>query len=74
MALISKVVFNIDGLKIYSTLNIPIQQSLFSLLNLSSDSLNRFTCWYEQLQLVVINKMSLIGAKMFSVIDNKLRS
>ncbi len=51
MASISKVVFNIDGLIIHSTLNIPIQSSL---PNLSSNSLNRFTCRYEQLQFVII--------------------
>jgi len=56
MALISKVVFNIDGLIIHSTLNILVQ---FSLPNLSSNSLNRFTCWYEQLQFV-IDKISLL--------------
>jgi hypothetical protein len=44
MASISKVAFNIDGLIIHSTLNIDVQQSLSSLPNLSSDSLNRFTC------------------------------
>ncbi len=43
----SKVVFNIDSLTIHSTLNIPIQQSLFSLLNLSTNSLNKLTCQYE---------------------------
>jgi hypothetical protein len=41
MELINKVIFNIDGLTIHSTLNIPIQ---FSLPNLSSHSLNKFTC------------------------------
>jgi hypothetical protein len=41
MASISKVVFNIDGLIIHSTLNILVQ---FSLPNLSSNSLNMFTC------------------------------
>jgi hypothetical protein len=49
MALIGKTASNIDGLTIHSTLNIPIQQSLSSLPNLSSDSLNRFTCQYAQL-------------------------
>ncbi len=44
MALISKTVFNMDGLIIHSTLNILVQQSLSSLPNLSSDSLNRLTC------------------------------
>jgi len=30
MASIGKVAFNIDGLTVYSTLNIPIQQFLFN--------------------------------------------
>ncbi len=74
MASTSKVAFNIDGLTIHLTLNTHVQQSLSSLPNLSLDSLNRFTCWYEQLQLVAIDEMSLIGAKMFNVINNRLRS
>jgi hypothetical protein len=60
MALIDKIIFNINSLTIHSTLNIPIQQSLSSLLNLSSYSLNRLTCRYEQLQLVVINEISFV--------------
>jgi hypothetical protein len=52
MTSIGKITFNIDGLTKQSSLNISIQQSLFNLLNLSLDSLNRLTCWYEQLQLV----------------------
>jgi hypothetical protein len=74
MASIGKVVFNIDSLTIHSTLNILVQQSLSSLPNLSWNSLNRFTCRYEQLQLVVINEISFVGARMFNVIDNRLRS
>jgi hypothetical protein len=50
MASIGKIAFNIDNLTIHSTLNIPIQQSLFSSPNLSSDSLNKLTCWYGKLQ------------------------
>jgi hypothetical protein len=42
MASTSKVDFN--SLIIHSTLNIDVQQSLFSLPNLSSNSLNRLTC------------------------------
>jgi hypothetical protein len=49
MASIGKIAFNIDGLTIHSTLNIPTQQYLFSWPNLSSNSLNRLTCQYEQL-------------------------
>jgi hypothetical protein len=74
MASTNKVAFNIDGLTIHSTLNTVVQQSLSSLPNLSSYSLNRFTCQYEQLQLVVIDEILFVGAKMFNVIDNRLRS
>jgi hypothetical protein len=49
MTSISKTTSNIDGLIIHSALNIPIQQSLFSLPNLSSNSLNRLTCQYQEL-------------------------
>jgi hypothetical protein len=59
MAPIGKITFNIDGLTIHSTLNIIVQQSLSNLPNLSSNSLNTFTCQYEHLQLVVINEISL---------------
>ncbi len=74
MASIGKIVFNIDGLRIHSTLNICVEQSLFTLPNLSLYSLNKFTCRYEQLQLVVIDEISLVGDGMFDVINNKLRS
>jgi hypothetical protein len=49
MASIGNGAFNIDGLTMHLTLNIHVQKSLLSLLNLSSNSLNRFTCQYEQL-------------------------
>jgi hypothetical protein len=60
LAPISKIAFNIDGLIIHSTLNITVQQSLSNLPNLSSNSLNMFTCQYEHLQLVVIDETSLL--------------
>jgi hypothetical protein len=72
MASTNKFAFN--TLIIHSTLNIDVQQSLFSLPNLSSYSLNRFICRYDQLQLVVIDEISLVGIRMFNVIINMLRS
>ncbi len=65
---------NIDGLIIHSTLSINVQQFLFSLPNLVTKSLNRFTRQYEQLQFVVIYEISFVGVRMLNVIDNKLRS
>jgi hypothetical protein len=44
----NKITFNIDGLTTHSTMNIPIQQFLSSLPNLSLDSLNiRIIYQYE---------------------------
>jgi hypothetical protein len=53
-------------------LEIHVQQSLFSIPNLSIDSINRLTCQYEQLRLVVIDEISFVGARMLNVINNKL--
>jgi hypothetical protein len=47
MASTNKIAFN--SLIIHLTLNIDVQQSLLNLPNLSSNSLNRLTCQYEQL-------------------------
>jgi hypothetical protein len=58
MASIGKVAFNI-----------LIQQSLFSLPNLSTNPINILTYRYEQLQFVMIDEISLVGAKMFNVMD-----
>ena len=60
MAFTSKASFTVDGATLHSTLNIPINQSLSSLINLSSNILNALTNLYEQLQLVVIVKISFV--------------
>jgi hypothetical protein len=52
MPLISKIAFNINGLIIHLTLNIPIEQSLYNLLNLSWNSLNRLTCRFKNYNLL----------------------
>jgi len=38
------------------------------------NTLNTLTCQYEQLQLVVVDEISLVGTKMLNVINNKIRS
>jgi hypothetical protein len=74
MAYTKKATFHVDGTTIYSALNVPVNQSLTNLSNLSFDTLNRLTNKYEQLQLVVIDEISLVGARMFNVVDQRLRS
>ena len=40
---------------------------------LSSEVLNSLTNHYEQLHLIVIDEVSLVGARMLNAIDNRLR-
>jgi hypothetical protein len=55
MASTNKATFNIGWSNNNWTLNIFVQQTLTNILNLSLDSSNKFTCQYEQLQLMVID-------------------
>jgi hypothetical protein len=68
-----KVGFNINNQIIHLTLNIPIQQTLTNISNLSLNSLNELTFRYGQLHWIVINEISLVNARMFNVIDNWLK-
>lgn len=70
----SKVGFNSDNQTIHLTLNIPNQQTLINISNLSLDSLNKFTCWYGQLHWIVINEISFVNVRMFNFIDNWLNA
>jgi hypothetical protein len=74
-ASISKIAFNINGLTMHSTLNIPIQQSLSSFPNLSLDSLNRL---YMLIWTITIccDKWNITygHVRMFIVTNNRLRS
>lgn len=54
MAFTNKAALNIGWSNNNLTLNILVQQTLINILNLSLNSSNKFTCQYEQLQLMVI--------------------
>jgi hypothetical protein len=74
MAFTGKATFNIDGCTIHSALRIPINQSLSNMGKLSSELLNKLTDDYEQIKLIVIDEISLVGARMLDAIDQRLRS
>jgi len=62
-------------MNIFSSLNIPIQQTLTNLSILSLDIKNRLTCQYEQLPLTVIDEISIApSVRMFNVINHRLRA
>jgi hypothetical protein len=73
MAFTGKATFNIDGSTIHSALHIPVNHSLTNILKLSFETLNNLTGHYEQLRLVVIDEISLVGWRMMNAIDQRLR-
>ncbi len=54
-------------------LNILIQQTLINILNLSSNFKTRFTCQYEQLQLILTNQIFIVSVIMFNVINHQFK-
>jgi ATP-dependent DNA helicase PIF1 len=74
MAFTGKAAFNIGGTTIHSALHIPINQSLSNLGKLSTETLSKLTDQYEQLQFIVLDEVSLVGARMLNAIDQRLRS
>jgi hypothetical protein len=66
---IRKITFNINGTTIHLGLAIPLHKSLKTLNDEKCDTLINT---YDQLRLVLINEISLLGNKMFSFIDHRL--
>jgi hypothetical protein len=51
-----------------------VNQSLSNLEKLSAEILSKLIDQYEQLQFVVLDEVSLVGARMLNAIDQRLRS
>jgi hypothetical protein len=71
IAFTGKTSFNIDGCTIHSALRISINQSLSNMGKLSSVLLNKLTDDYEQIKFMVIDEISLVGARMLDAIDQR---
>jgi hypothetical protein len=72
MAYIGKSTFNIDGILIHLSLSIPLNCKDFP--SLSSERLDNLVKKYDQLQLIVLHEISLIGKIILKVINLRLRS
>jgi hypothetical protein len=72
MAYIGKTTFNIDGTTIHSSLFIPLNCK--DLLSLNSERFDNLIKKYDELQLIVLDEISLIGKKILKFIDFLLRS
>jgi hypothetical protein len=73
LAYIGKTKFNINGMTIHSTFAIPLNKNLIELNALSHERWDIFIKTYDQLCLLVINEVFLVGNRMLSFIDPKLR-
>jgi DNA replication protein DnaC len=69
-----KAAFNIGGSTIHSALGIPLNKSLLELGGLSDERRDSFAKTYDQLRLLVIDEISLVGSRMFAMIDRRLRT
>jgi hypothetical protein len=70
---ITKVAFNITGMGIYSTLAISLNTIFNELKTLSNENHDSLLKNNDQLHLLIINDISLLGNKMLSFIDHRLR-
>jgi hypothetical protein len=66
-----KTIFNINGTKIHSAVAIPLNKNLTKLNALSDERWDIFIKTYDQLCLLVINEVFLVGNIMLSFIDRK---
>ena len=73
MAFIHKTTFNIGGCTIHSTLHIPINQFLSNLGKLSFERVNKLIDNYKKMKFIIIDEISLVGARMLDAIDQRLR-
>ncbi len=70
MTYIGKTTFNIDETTIHSNLSIPLNCK--DLPSLSSKRLDNLIKKYDQLQLIVLDEISLIGKIILKYIDFRL--
>ena len=72
MAYTRKAAYNIDGATIHSSLSLPLNCK--NLPSLSSKRLDTLVKKYDQLQLLVLDEISLIGKRILKFTDLRLRS
>ncbi|CAF4003587.1 unnamed protein product [Adineta steineri] len=63
----------IDGMKLHSFLSVPVNQCKHKLVQLNSDISNRIGVKLKDLQLSIIDEISMVGFTMFQHIDARLQ-
>jgi hypothetical protein len=68
-----KDAFNINGTTIHSKLVIPLSKNFNELKALSDEKHDSLTKHYDQLHILIIDEISLVGNRMLSFINHRLR-
>ena len=63
----------IDGMTLYSFLSLPVNQCKHKLVKLDSDVSNRVGVKLKDLQLLIIDEISMVGFTMFQQVDARLQ-
>ena len=68
-----RAAFSIGGLTLHGAFQLPISQCGYDLLPLSSNSCNTLRYKLSELKLIIIDEISMVGAKTLSQVDARLR-
>ncbi|XP_061391279.1 uncharacterized protein LOC133326674 [Musca vetustissima] len=68
-----KAAFGIGGATLHSMFSLPVNQSNSELRPLGPDALNSIYTKLMNLRLLIIDEVSMVGAKMFSYLDARLK-
>ena len=63
----------IDGMTLHSFLSLPVNQCKHKLVQLNSDVSNRIGVKLKDLQLLIIDEISMVGFTMFQQVDARLQ-
>ena len=67
-----KAAYNIGGKTIHAAFRIPANQSIKP-TRLDSEQLNTFQMMYRNLSVVIIDEVSMVGCRLFNVINDRLK-
>ncbi|CAF4833876.1 unnamed protein product, partial [Rotaria socialis] len=68
-----KAAASIDGMTLHSFLSLPVNQCKHKLVKLNSDVSNRIGVKLKDLQLLIIDEISMVGFTMFQQVDARLQ-
>jgi hypothetical protein len=68
-----RAAFSIGGITLHGALHLPISQCSHELIPMSSNICNSLRCKLNELKLIIIDEVSMVGAKTFSHVDSRLR-